>query len=193
LDVEGIVLAGGQTRRGGVGEAHGIRGLTLAGRIGRAMAHEASMVTVLGDTPIEPFEFLADVPGHYGPMQALARFSPCQPYVFIASCNLVAFRSDVIRDLRNRIGTRAAAVPVASGARQALCALYRSESLDILRDMVRLGERSLEKWLLRINALDVDASCLATPAACFNLKMPVVHAKAAVKSSNSFAPTDSRR
>ncbi len=181
MSLESVVLAGGQSRRGGVGEALGIKGLALAQRIASSLTTVSSRVTIMGDTPLPSFDFLADQESGRGPMAALAEFFPREEFVFVASCNLVAFRSDIVTDLQNRIGNRAAIVPTVQGVPQPLCALYRREAFDMLRALVRQGESRLDVWLTRLEVLEVAASSLSTPAACFNVRVPLTHPRAVVR------------
>jgi molybdopterin-guanine dinucleotide biosynthesis protein A len=180
MSIESVVLAGGQSRRGGVGEGLGIKGLVLAKRIAIGLAPVSARVTILGDTPIPPFEFVPDRESGRGPMDALSGFLPTEEFVFVASSNLVAFRSDIVTDLRNRIGNRSAILPTVGGVRQPLCALYRSECFELLKALTRQGERRLDVWLKRLEIMEVAASSLSTPAACFNVKVPATQTKAAV-------------
>jgi molybdopterin-guanine dinucleotide biosynthesis protein A len=136
MGLESLILAGGQSRRCGVGEALGIKGLALAERIAHALRPVSARVMIMGDTPIPDFEFFADRESGRGPMAALAEYLPREQFVFVAACNLVAFRADVVTDLRNRIGDRPAIVPTVQGRPQPLCGLYRIETFEMLRKLV---------------------------------------------------------
>jgi len=180
MSLESVVLTGGQVRRGGVGEALGIKGLALAQRIASSLAPISTRVSILGDSPLPAFPFYQDRESGKGPMAALAEFFPKEQWVFVASCNLIGFSSDIVLDMQKRIGGRSAVIPTVQGSPQPLCALYSRECFDTLRILVLEGEYRMESWLRRLDALEVAAASLSTPAACFNVRVPTRFTNAVV-------------
>ncbi|HEY0868516.1 MAG TPA: molybdenum cofactor guanylyltransferase [Fimbriimonas sp.] len=151
--VEGVLLTGGASRRMGTDKAGlPVEGRSLALKIAEELRKACEPVTVLGRRPLQGFEFLLDEDEFQGPMAALARFAPTQPYVFVASCDLPLFESSVVQDLAARIEGYDAAIPDLGGRLQPLCALYRREAFDRLRDLREKGEQRIMRW---IDGLDI--------------------------------------
>jgi molybdopterin-guanine dinucleotide biosynthesis protein A len=86
----------------------------------------------------------------------LANFHPSRDLVFVVSCDLPGFDSAIVRHLTEAIGQKAAAVPQVNGRLQPLCALYRTASLDVARELVQGGERRVMRWLERLDYVVVD-------------------------------------
>ena len=119
-------------------------------------------VTVLGRSPVPGFRFLKDVEDFRGPAAALARFDPETPYVFVLACDVYRFDAQFIAVARRHIGRYDAAVPVVEGARQPLCALYRSECFASLRQAVERGELRLLRWVDGLKVREITAAELVS-------------------------------
>jgi molybdopterin-guanine dinucleotide biosynthesis protein A len=145
MRVEAVLLTGGKSSR--MGEDKSlliIEGVPQAERIASQLKGIDVAVTVLGKSPLEGCAFLEDEDLHAGPTAALAKFQPSASHVFVASCDLPRFDARLVRLLAETIGDREAAVPDVNGFRQPLCALYRAEAFDRLRDLMRPQSSSQE-------------------------------------------------
>lgn len=133
-----------------------IDGVPQAERIVRQLSAAGLSVTTLGREPVTGADFLPDEEEHAGPIAALARFRPSQPLVFVASCDLPRFDAGLVGVLAERLGEHDAAVPVAEGWRQPLCALYRATAFDGLPKLVAGDARCAMKWLDRLSVREVQ-------------------------------------
>ena len=148
-----------------------IDGTTLGERTATELLREVEMVTVLGRSPIEGHSFQSDREPGAGPAVALASFRPSHPLVFVASCDLPRFRSEIVAALKAEIGDQDAAMPVVNGVPQYLCSLYRSSAFEkwnvlvneagvrSMRRLVegvsiaKLGEKDLERHFIKLEWL----------------------------------------
>lgn len=134
-----------------MGQAKGellIDGEPLAVRIARELNGAGWPVTVLGRHPLPGHAFLADQESYAGPAGALRRFQPSSDLVFVAACDLAAFRGEVPEHLAERLAHFDAVIPLIGGIPQSLCALYRADSFAQLRDLETFRMRD---WLKVLN------------------------------------------
>ncbi|AIE85728.1 molybdenum cofactor guanylyltransferase [Fimbriimonas ginsengisoli] len=148
MSIEAVVLTGGASRRMGTDKSQiPIDGVAQAERIVAALTVAGIPVTVLGREAVPGAAFLADAEKFGGPLAALAAFSASHELVFVASCDLPRFEPSVVNLLALKLGGADAAVPLLSGHRQPLCALYRSNAFEAAAEVAAMGKRSLMAWL----------------------------------------------
>jgi len=99
-------------------------------------------VTVLGRSPIDGADFLADRSEFMGPVSALCQVEPKCELFFLLACDILLFDPLIIRVLEGAIGSRMATVPEFGGRLQPFCALYRSASLTAIA-----GCHSMMDWV----------------------------------------------
>lgn len=140
MDIEAVILTGGSSRRMGSDKANLMVGnQTLLSRTIEQLAKYPT--TVLG-----PQGMADENPGE-GPMAALAAYEPRADLVFVAACDMPLFDGRIVSALSCLIEDVGAVVPVAEARLQPLCALYRTPSLHLLRDLHRAGKRRMMAWL----------------------------------------------
>lgn len=166
MNVEGVVLTGGASRRMGRDKSNlRIEGVTLGERVVCELAAACTHVTVLGNEPIPGADFLPDAQRYEGPLVALARFRPTAELVFVASCDLPWLESRLVSLLTECLGEDAeAVVPLVEGERQPLCAIYRASSFAKLRVLVDSGHRRMRDWLAELKVVEFDDP-MGTPLA----------------------------
>jgi molybdopterin-guanine dinucleotide biosynthesis protein A len=160
--IEAVLLTGGASRRMGIDKARlTIDGLSLGERTARELEKVCDKVTVLGKEPLAGRPFIKDSAEHAGPAAALAAFHPEQDLVFVVSCDLPHFRSDLIEALASVIGDHPAAVPLVDGRLQPLSALFRRSAFADLREIARECEHpSMMSWLKKMNINEVTSEAL---------------------------------
>ncbi|HTQ09830.1 MAG TPA: molybdenum cofactor guanylyltransferase [Fimbriimonadaceae bacterium] len=156
-EVEAVILTGGASRRMGKDKAKlVVAGEPLAARIAGLIATQGVPVTVAGREPIASHAFLEDGESFAGPLSALATFQPKAEFVFVASCDLPGFDPRLIAMLANGIGAHQAAVPMAGGRAQPLCALYRASAFAEAARLAAVGERRVMAWLACLDWTPVE-------------------------------------
>jgi molybdopterin-guanine dinucleotide biosynthesis protein A len=133
----------------------------LAARIARLLREAGLTVTVCGREAIDSCALVLDAEDYAGPLAALSAFRAEKEFVFIASCDLPGFDAGLVPLLRDRIGGHEAAIPVAEGKPQPLCALYKASALCRLRELAAAGERRIMTWIETLDYLrvtDIDPS-----------------------------------
>ncbi|MCB9899343.1 MAG: molybdenum cofactor guanylyltransferase [Planctomycetes bacterium] len=161
-----LVLAGGRAARLGGRKAErdvgGVRLLDRVLAVARTLSDDVILLAGERALPAPGVRRVADWPGVGGPLGGLgagleaARHAWC----VLLPCDLPQASSDVVGALlaRRRAGCRAVIVRDASGW-QPFHALYSRTLLPDLRSAVADGERSLVRWLARLDGIaSVDAS-----------------------------------
>ncbi|MBS1717643.1 MAG: molybdenum cofactor guanylyltransferase [Armatimonadetes bacterium] len=155
-DVEAVLLTGGQSKRMGQDKASLIiHGEPMGRRIARELAAAVEKTTVLGREAIPGYAFQLDEEEFGGPRSALRAFTPSLAYVFVASCDLPLFRSEIVGFLRERIDGFEAAICRCEGELQPLCALYARSAFDSLVASPA-SERRLIRWVEQLRLREVD-------------------------------------
>lgn len=145
--VEGILLTGGKSQRMGANKADIlVNGVPQGVRVAREMAKVCSQVRILGREPLPGFHFEEDRDSYEGPFVVLQRFKPVMPLVFVASCDMPAFHSEVIVGLMKSIGESQVCTVEIDGFLQPLCSLY---SADCFARLVNF--KSLTSWLISLS------------------------------------------
>lgn len=162
MEIEGVLLTGGASRRMGKDKAHlNVDGEVLAERIARNLRDHCSRVTVLGREPLVGCAFLADAEEFAGPLVALSRFTPTADLIFVASCDLPRFDGQIIPFLIPLLKGAQAVLPQNDGHVQPLCTVYTANAWISLQEAVREGKKSLMAWLERIQYRTVTPEELA--------------------------------
>lgn len=107
-----------------------IKGEAQAERIVRLLAEDGILTTALGREPVKGARLLVDDEYVYGPLDALRRFRPSQPLIFVLSCDLPRFDARLASVLADRIEGFDAVAPYVDGFRQPLVALYAAAAFD---------------------------------------------------------------
>jgi molybdopterin-guanine dinucleotide biosynthesis protein A len=98
---------------------------------------------------------LADLNSGIGPLEAIrvalaASLAPC---VLLVACDLPFVTAPLFEFLLDRVEGRAAAVPLNSDGRlEPLCAVYSTEALEPVTELIRTGERKVSLLLDRVRA-----------------------------------------
>lgn len=130
---------------------------TIAERIAHELGKFCECVTVLGPQNIGgATDHIPDEQDHPGPLVAISRIETNRDAVFVASCDLPAFRAEIFDHLRPYLHTHEAAVPLVDGREQPLCGLYRASTLQSARTLVDAGERRVMAWLEALNVARVN-------------------------------------
>ena len=172
MNVEGVLLTGGASRRMGEDKSRLVLdGEAVSRRIARDLQSACETVTVLGREPISGCKFLADTEEYAGPLAALSRFLPSAEFVFVASCDLPRFDARLIGLFCSRIEASDAVLPTNEGRVQPLCALYDAQSWVALRKTVEENRRSMMAWLdllncVKLNPAEVTAVGIDDRAIC---------------------------
>lgn len=159
IDVEGVLMTGGESRRMGQDKATlEVEGQTLAARIIQQMNAARCQVTVLGREPLDGARFIPDLVEYAGPLVSLHGFTPEKSFVFLASCDLVRFDGRLIECFWSLMDDFDAVIPYIDGFDQPLCGLYRSYCFEGLSENPQLNR--MRDWLELLNYRRVDDTML---------------------------------
>lgn len=175
--VAGIVLTGGRSRRMGRDKcAIVLDGRTLLQRVVDALDGAVDELLVVGSPgrpPLEvhstrPLRALADPEPHGGPLVGIATglAATTAPVAVIVACDLPYLAPPLLRLLAARAGAGARlVVPLRGGEPQLLCAAWRREALDTVRDHLEAGDRAVAGVLDDLDAelLPPEAYAAADP------------------------------
>lgn len=162
MEVEGVVLTGGASRRMGRDKSKlTVDGEPLSTRLARDLRSHCGRVTVLGKEPIEGYEFVADEEEYAGPLIALSCFQPRAEAVFVTSCDLPRFDGRLVGLFGDLLRDQDAVLPMNEGRLQPLCGLYRAKAWNDLQATVDAGGKSLMAWLDRLTVQAVDSEEIA--------------------------------
>lgn len=157
MDIEGVILTGGKSKRMGVNKANIlIDGVALAERIATELSKVTKKIIVLGREPIQGYDFLLDNEEFAGPLSALANFSPKEKYVFVASCDLPFFNSSIVGFFRENINNYDAVIPKCQDKLQPLCALYRTDSWKILKKLKSQNQSRIMLWVNELKVREIS-------------------------------------
>jgi molybdopterin-guanine dinucleotide biosynthesis protein A len=168
----GVVLCGGASARmGSPKEWLEWNGETLLARVIRIVSTVAAPVIAASRAGVElpplprDVRRVNDAPGYEGPLAGLLAgmeaLSASRRAVFVTACDHPLLRPAFIRALAARLGDHPGVVPVLDGQTYPLTAVYRLETLPLLREWMDRGERSAKGFAARCGALRVDARELA--------------------------------
>jgi len=155
--VGGIVLCGGKSRRMGQGKAWlPFAGELMLPRVVRLVSQAVQPVVVVAaprqDVPPLPSEIIVvrDEQEGLGPLAGLAAglsaFTANVDAAFLSSCDAPFLRSGFVLRLIDLLGSHDACVPKVDGLEHPLCAVYRLDVLEAVRQL--LAENVLRLGLL---------------------------------------------
>jgi molybdenum cofactor guanylyltransferase len=154
-----MILTGGASTRMGRDKATlDVNGVTLAARVARVVCDVADPVIVVGPEARTGLASIGDP--REGPLFAVAvgaeelaardARGPC----FVVAADLPFLDAALLRLLEREIGLGDAAVPVAAGRDQPLCACYDLVALGITaRRLVNTGKRSMRDLLAALRTV----------------------------------------
>lgn len=161
-----LVLAGGEgSRIGGGKPLRRLGGETLIDRavaIARRWSDEVCVaVRSPGSLGALDADELRDDPAIEGPLGGLAaglRFARAagREAVLTMACDMPFLPADLAPRLVEGIGAAAAAVAASGGHLHPVCALWRTEALDVLPDYLETGRRSLRRFAETIGSVVVE-------------------------------------
>lgn len=165
MRIHGLLLTGGKSTRMGQDKASiQIGNQTLAERVAAELGKVCERVTVLGPNPVRgTTDHLSDEDQYPGPLVAISRVKTDADAVFIASCDLPAFNSELVHTLLSLLDHHDAVMPVLAGREQPLCAIYKGRALESAGALVDQGERRVMTWVdtLNVRRFDVTNTNLA--------------------------------
>ena len=152
-DVGGLVLTGGSSRRFGVDKATLlVDGERLADRALRVLGAVANPVLEVGPAYASDDAVREDPPGD-GPLaavvagwDALGRGSVSVDSVLVLAVDLPLVERPLLEWLARHDATTSV-VPVVDDVPQPLCARYSADALDVARELIARGERSMRVLL----------------------------------------------
>jgi len=162
-DIEGFILAGGESARMGVAKASvKIGGETMLERAVRAASGVTSRIKIVGGDAVPNCEVIPDLPSDVkgalvGLRAALANTN--STWMCVLACDLPFVTGDLLLRLssfcRDEID---AVIPRQSDGRlQPLCAFYKpSTCLPIVNDAIESGEMSLRRLAEKVNTRVVN-------------------------------------
>lgn len=144
-----------------------VHGEPLGNKLARELSIAGWEPTILGREPISDYSFLADASEYAGPLDALRRFEPSADLVFVLSCDIPLFCSEIPTLLEGALGESDAVIPILEGRIQPLCALYRAGAFDALRSVESQRVMDWIAYLKRqelgeteLLELSIDPQCL---------------------------------
>jgi molybdopterin-guanine dinucleotide biosynthesis protein A len=197
LSVAGMLLTGGASRRMGIDKASiVIGGLTCAEMIGARLSAVVVPSIEVGPGRSGLAAFADEAPGS-GPLAAMAtgwkalREEGHRGAVIVLACDLPEI-SVAFLDFLARFPGEGTVVPVVNGRVQPLCARFSSTSLDMCRDLVAGGGRSLNGLLKKtaVAWLGQEEWSTVTDERCFaDIDTPEDLARVAGSDDEGFKPT----
>lgn len=152
-----MLLTGGASKRMGEEKARLlVDAEPVAVRTARKLADHCGQVTVLGRHPLPNCAFLEDQEEFAGPLAALSYFQPVAEVVFVASCDMPRFDSEIVRLLHSLLGDVHAVVPRVGGRLQPLSAVYSTQAWAVQRRVIAEGGRSMFGWIESLDCRFVD-------------------------------------
>jgi molybdopterin-guanine dinucleotide biosynthesis protein A len=177
MQLAAIILAGGRSRRmGRPKESLPFRGTTFLGHAVDLLLDCAWPVVVVAREPgqqLPPYNIESDTvadetPGS-GPLGAIAtgmeallgsgNASPADA-VFVTGCDHPYLTGESVSWLANQLGDAQLAIPRADGHLQALCAVYRLDTLPVIRQMLKEGIDTPRSLAERVRTNFVDEAKL---------------------------------
>jgi len=152
MDVHGFVTAGGRSSRMGKDKAWlEIDGRPMIQRVVEELRRVTPAVTVIANDPEYDrlgLPVLADLNPDIGPLEAIrvALAASLAPRVLLVACDLPFVTADLLELLLDRVESYQVAVPLSSDGRlEPLCAVYSTEVLEHVTELIRSGERKVSR------------------------------------------------
>ena len=157
MDVHGFVTAGGRSSRMGKDKAWlEIDGRPMIQRVVEELRRVTPAVTVIANDPEYDrlgLPVLADLNPDIGPLEAIrvALAASLAPRVLLVACDLPFVTAEFLEFLLDRVESHQAVVPLNSDGRlEPLCAIYSTEALEPVTELIRNGERKVSRLLDRV-------------------------------------------
>jgi molybdopterin-guanine dinucleotide biosynthesis protein A len=165
IDAMGFITAGGRSSRMGTDKAWlEIGGRAMIEHVIAALVPVTTSVAIIANGPQYArlgFPVFADTQTGIGPLEAVrtALTRAKTSRIVLAGCDLPFVTADLFRLLLSIPGDHKAVVPVgADGKLESLCAVYHTEALPVVTDIIARGERKMsllfERLSTRIVAFD---------------------------------------
>jgi molybdopterin-guanine dinucleotide biosynthesis protein A len=153
----GFITAGGRSSRMGVDKAW----LELAGRamiehVIAALAPVSTHLAIIANSPDYErlgFPVFSDSNQGIGPLEAVrtALSNTFTDRVILVGCDMPFVTTDLFKLLLNIDGAHYATVPIGvNGKLEPLCAVYRSEALSAVTELINQGERKMSRLFDRV-------------------------------------------
>lgn len=131
-----VLLTGGQSSRMGKDKsAINVFGEPLGNRLARLLKQAGWEPCVLGKHPIGDHNFKLDSDDCGGPLCALKQYHPLTDFVFVLSCDVPLFNSQIPELFLKNLGDFDAVIPEVIGRAQPLCALYRASAWNHIHSL----------------------------------------------------------
>ena len=155
--VHGFVTAGGRSSRMGTDKAWlEIGGRPMIKRVVEELLQVTPAVSIIANDPeydLIGLPMLPDLNPGIGPLEAIrvalaASLAPC---VLLVACDLPFVTAEFLEFLLDRVESHQAVVPLNSdGGLEPLCAIYSTEALEPVTELIRNGERKVSRLLDRV-------------------------------------------
>jgi molybdopterin-guanine dinucleotide biosynthesis protein A len=159
MDVHGFVTAGGRSSRMGKDKAWlEIDGRPMIQRVIEELLRVTPAVSVIANGPEYDrlgLPVLADLNPSIGPLEAIrvALAGSLAPRVLLVACDLPFVTAELLEFLLHRVEGYQATVPLSSDGRlEPLCAVYSTEALEPVTELIRSGERKVSRLFDRVRA-----------------------------------------
>jgi molybdenum cofactor guanylyltransferase len=165
--IEGVILAGGQSRRMGRDKAAIVLGgVPVLERIATAMSPLVERIRVIGDrvTDARGLEVQPDLEPGLGPLSGIhaALATATAGAVLVVGCDLPFVTASFLSGLCERLDDGAdAVVPRVSGRAVPVCAVYRTDCLDRLESSLARRELKAASFVTSLATRYVDDEELA--------------------------------
>jgi len=166
IDIEGAILAGGQSSRMGRDKsALVLGGVSVLERVGGAMAPLVGRIRVIGDRVTEPggYAVQPDLRPGLGPLSGIhaALATAESSTVLVVACDLPFVTTELLAGIIALLeyGTDAV-VPRVSGRAVPVCALYRRACLERLQACLDRGELIAQQFVASLATTYVDDDVL---------------------------------
>jgi len=139
------------------------RGTTLIETVIAAVRQVATPVSVVGGTPVEGCEFVADRWPGFGPVGGIATalLHSRAAYSLVVACDMPVIQPEFLQKLIDGASDHDAAVPQTSdGQIHPLCAVWSSTSLPVFQRAIAANEHTLRRVIEQLNCrfLKADAA-----------------------------------
>ena len=157
IDASGFITAGGRSSRMGTDKAWlDLGGRAMIEHVIAAVLPVTTRVAIIANGAEYQrlgFPVFADSQTGIGPLEAIrtALANAVTPLVVLVGCDLPFVTPDLFKLLLSVAGTYHATVPVGSdGKLEPLCAIYRSEALPVITDLIAQGARKISLLFDRV-------------------------------------------
>jgi molybdopterin-guanine dinucleotide biosynthesis protein A len=157
MEATGFVTAGGRSSRMGSDKAWlELGGQTMIERVIAAVAPVTSSVAIIANDPQYArlgLPVFADTNRGVGPLEAIrtALVNSSTSRVVLAGCDLPFVTSELFSFLLGLEGGHQTVVPLSrEGLLEPLCAVYSTESLAVVTELIASGERKVQRLFDRV-------------------------------------------